>query len=85
LISHIRRGRFTKGSETKSIYDTVYYRTLRKIAMRAFIIRALHLEVCSKHGENKKCIKILAEIFERKRPLETPRRKWEDCVKIDLT
>jgi hypothetical protein len=38
----------------------------------------------SKYGGEKKCIQVLMEKPEGKRPLERPRRRWGDNIKMDL-
>ena len=39
---------------------------------------------CSTHGTIEKCIQSLVGNSEGKRPLERPRRRWEDNIKMDL-
>jgi hypothetical protein len=41
---------------------------------------------CSMHGRDEKCIqKILVGKPEGKRLLKTPRHRWEDNIRMDLT
>jgi hypothetical protein len=40
--------------------------------------------VCNMHGRDKKCTKIFIGRHEEKRPLERPRRRWEDNIKMDI-
>jgi hypothetical protein len=35
-------------------------------------------------GKERNAYRILVEKSERKRPLEKPRRRWEDNIKMDL-
>jgi hypothetical protein len=39
---------------------------------------------CSTHGEKKNTYRILVGKPEGKRPVERPRRNWEDNIKINL-
>jgi hypothetical protein len=39
---------------------------------------------CSTNGEKMNAYRILVGKPEGKRPLERPRRRWEDNIKIDL-
>jgi hypothetical protein len=39
---------------------------------------------CGKHGERRGVYMVLVERPEGKRPLERPRRRWEDNIKMDL-
>ena len=39
---------------------------------------------CSVYGERRSVYRILVEIPEGKRPLERPKRRWEDNIKMDL-
>jgi hypothetical protein len=39
---------------------------------------------CSTYGENTSVYRILVGRPEGRRPLERPRRRWEDNVKMDL-
>jgi hypothetical protein len=39
---------------------------------------------CGKHGEERKVYKVLVGRPEVKRPLERPRRRWEDGIVMDL-
>jgi hypothetical protein len=39
---------------------------------------------CSEHGEKKNPYRILVGKPERKRPLGTPRRRWEDNIRMDF-
>jgi hypothetical protein len=39
---------------------------------------------CSTNGEKRNAYRILVGIPERKRPLERPRRRWADNIKMDL-
>jgi hypothetical protein len=39
---------------------------------------------CGTHGEGKGVYRVLVGRSEGKRPLETPSRRWEDNIKMDL-
>jgi hypothetical protein len=39
---------------------------------------------CSTNGEKRNAYRILVGTPERKRPLEGPRRGWEDNIRMDL-
>jgi hypothetical protein len=39
---------------------------------------------CSTHGEKSNVYRILVVKPEGKRPLERPRRRWEDNIRMDL-
>jgi hypothetical protein len=39
---------------------------------------------CSTYGEKRVAYRILVGRLEGRRPLERPRRRWEDNIKIDL-
>jgi len=39
---------------------------------------------CSTYGGEERCIKVFVGKPEGKRPLEKPRRRWEDDIKMDL-
>jgi hypothetical protein len=39
---------------------------------------------CSTYGEKRNAYRIHVEKSERRRPLEKPRRVWEDNIKTDL-
>jgi hypothetical protein len=39
---------------------------------------------CSTNGEKRNAQRILVGKPKGKRPLETPRRRWEDNIKMDL-
>jgi hypothetical protein len=39
---------------------------------------------CSTHGNKRTAYRILVGKPKGKRPLETPRRKWEDAIEMDL-
>ena len=39
---------------------------------------------CSAYGERRGVYRVLVGKSEGKRPLERPRRRWEDNIKIDL-
>jgi hypothetical protein len=39
---------------------------------------------CSTYGEKRNAHTILVKKSERRRPLEKPRRMWEDNIKTDL-
>jgi hypothetical protein len=39
---------------------------------------------CNTHGEERNAFRILVGEAEGKVPLERPRRRWEDNIKIDL-
>jgi hypothetical protein len=39
---------------------------------------------CSTHGEKRNVYTILVGKLEGKRPLERPRRRWEDNIRINL-
>jgi hypothetical protein len=38
---------------------------------------------CSTHGEKRDAYRILEGKSEEKRPLERPRRRWEDNIRMD--
>jgi hypothetical protein len=40
--------------------------------------------ICSAHGVMKNACKVMIRKRELKRPLEIPRRRWEDNIKMDL-
>jgi hypothetical protein len=42
------------------------------------------VRVCGTHGRRENVYRILVGKPERKRPLERPRRRWEDGIKMDL-
>jgi hypothetical protein len=39
---------------------------------------------CSTHGRGEKRLRVSCGKARRKRPLERPRRRWEDGIKLDL-
>jgi hypothetical protein len=39
---------------------------------------------CSINGEKRNAYRLLVEYPEKKRPLERPRRRWVDNIKMDL-
>jgi hypothetical protein len=39
---------------------------------------------CSTYGKEEKCIQILVGNPEGRRPLERPKRRWKNKIKIDL-
>jgi hypothetical protein len=39
---------------------------------------------CSTHGGGEKCLEVLIGRLEENRPLEIPRYRWEDNIKMDL-
>jgi len=39
---------------------------------------------CSAYGERRDIYRVLGEKPEGKRPLERPRRRWEDNIKMDF-
>jgi hypothetical protein len=39
---------------------------------------------CSTHGEKMNAYRILVRKSEGKRPLERPRRRWEDNIRMDF-
>jgi hypothetical protein len=39
---------------------------------------------CSMHGGDEKCMKNFVEKPEGKRPLQRPRHRWEDNIKLGL-
>jgi len=39
---------------------------------------------CSTYGESRGVYRVLVRKPEGKRPLRTPRRRWEDNIKMDL-
>jgi hypothetical protein len=39
---------------------------------------------CSTNGDKRNAYRILVGKQERKRPLERPRRRWEDNIKMEL-
>jgi hypothetical protein len=39
---------------------------------------------CGTHGRREKVYKVLVGKSERRRPLERPRRRWEDGVRMDF-
>jgi len=39
---------------------------------------------CSAYGGEEKCVQVLVGERERNRPLESPRRTWEDNINMDL-
>jgi hypothetical protein len=39
---------------------------------------------CGTHGEGRGAYRVLVGRPEGKRPLERPRRRWEDNIKMDL-
>jgi hypothetical protein len=39
---------------------------------------------CGTHGKEEKVCRVLVGKPEGKRPLERPRRRWEDAIKMDL-
>jgi len=41
-------------------------------------------ETCSTHREGRGIFRVLVGRPEGKSPLETPRRRWEDNIKMDL-
>jgi hypothetical protein len=39
---------------------------------------------CGTHGRGEECVQVFMGKLEGKRQLERPRRRWEDCIRMDL-
>jgi hypothetical protein len=40
---------------------------------------------CETDGRNEKCTQYFGQKTRRKRPLERPRRRWKDYIRMNLT
>jgi hypothetical protein len=78
-------GKRTVGRQRKDKYNVIeeWVETKRNGLMNDFVSTAAY-GVCGTHGRGEKRVQGLGGKARRKEPLETPRRRWEDGIKMDF-